>query len=74
MLLKTGPMCTISIGTENPSLSMDNHVINLDMSLQAFDSLLRKLQKYVPYGASVADIYAGAGIIGLSLAVTRKCR
>lgn len=41
---------------------------------QAFDTLLRKLQKYVPQGASVADLYAGAGVIGLSLAVTRKCR
>ncbi|XP_068654272.1 uncharacterized protein [Aristolochia californica] len=41
---------------------------------KAFDSLLKKLQKYVPYGASVADIYAGSGIIGLSLAATRKCR
>ncbi|KAJ8646125.1 hypothetical protein MRB53_007873 [Persea americana] len=60
------------------------HIGGIDISLapssfgqantQAFDSLLRKLQKYVPYGASVADIYAGAGIIGLSLAVTRKCR
>ena len=43
-------------------------------SVQAFDSLLRKLQKYVPYGAAVADLYAGAGVIGLSLAATRKCR
>ncbi|KAG8366779.1 hypothetical protein BUALT_Bualt16G0003200 [Buddleja alternifolia] len=41
---------------------------------RAFDSLLRKLQKYVPYGASVVDLYAGAGVIGLSLAATRKCR
>jgi len=41
---------------------------------QAFDILLRKLQKYVPFGASVADLYAGAGVIGLSLAATRKCR
>lgn len=41
---------------------------------QAFDSLLRKLHKYVPYGTSVADLYAGAGVIGLSLAATRKCR
>ncbi|KAK1272330.1 hypothetical protein QJS04_geneDACA012650 [Acorus gramineus] len=40
----------------------------------AFDSLLRKLQKYVPFGSSVVDLYAGAGIIGLSVAVTRKCR
>ncbi|KAL1352697.1 hypothetical protein AAHE18_06G186600 [Arachis hypogaea] len=40
----------------------------------AFDVLLRKLQKYVPHGASVADLYAGAGVIGLSLAATRKCR
>ncbi|RWR74547.1 RNA methyltransferase [Cinnamomum micranthum f. kanehirae] len=46
------------------------HIGGIDISLapssfgqantQAFDSLLRKLQKYVPYGASVADIYAGA--------------
>lgn len=36
--------------------------------------MLRKLQKHIPYGASVADIYAGAGVIGLSLAVTRKCK
>ncbi|KAG6789986.1 hypothetical protein POTOM_006129 [Populus tomentosa] len=41
---------------------------------RAFDNLLRKLQKYVPYGASVTDLYAGAGAIGLSLAATRKCR
>lgn len=42
--------------------------------LQAFDSLLQKLHKYVPLGASVTDLYAGAGVIGLSLASTRKCR
>ncbi|XP_054783070.1 uncharacterized protein LOC129290343 [Prosopis cineraria] len=41
---------------------------------RAFNILLQKLQKYVPYGASVADLYAGAGVIGLSLASTRKCR
>ncbi|XP_028051966.1 uncharacterized protein LOC114256493 isoform X1 [Camellia sinensis] len=41
---------------------------------RAFDSLLQKLQKYVHFGASVADLYAGAGVIGLSLAATRKCR
>ncbi|KAH1077009.1 hypothetical protein GYH30_052490 [Glycine max] len=40
--------------------------------LQAFDALLRKLQKYVPYESAVADLYAGAGVIGLSLATTRK--
>ncbi|CAK7328293.1 unnamed protein product [Dovyalis caffra] len=60
------------------------HVGGIDMSLapssfgqantQAFDILLRKLQKHVPYGASVTDLYAGAGAIGLSLAATRKCR
>ncbi|KAB1211760.1 putative RNA methyltransferase pc1998 [Morella rubra] len=60
------------------------HVGGLDISLapssfgqantRAFDVLLRKLQKYVPFGASVADLYAGAGVIGLSLAATRKCR
>ncbi|URD74386.1 hypothetical protein MUK42_33748, partial [Musa troglodytarum] len=41
---------------------------------QAFNSLLRKLQKHVSHGSSVVDLYAGSGIIGLSLAATRKCR
>ncbi|GKB98982.1 uncharacterized RNA methyltransferase [Tanacetum coccineum] len=41
---------------------------------RAFDALLQKLHKYVPLGASVTDLYAGAGVIGLSLASTRKCR
>ncbi|PON61324.1 RNA methyltransferase [Parasponia andersonii] len=60
------------------------HVGGVDISLapstfgqantRAFDVLLQKLQKYVPYGASVTDLYAGAGVIGLSLAATRKCR
>ncbi|XP_065880021.1 uncharacterized protein [Euphorbia lathyris] len=60
------------------------HVGGIDISLaassfgqantRAFDILLHKLQKYVPHGASVADLYAGAGVIGLSLAATRKCR
>ncbi|KAK8608656.1 hypothetical protein V6N13_024073 [Hibiscus sabdariffa] len=65
------------------------HVGGIDMSLdpssfgqantrcfffQAFDNLLRKLHKYVPFGASVADLYAGSGVIGLSLAATKKCR
>ncbi|GAA0153375.1 hypothetical protein LIER_11627 [Lithospermum erythrorhizon] len=60
------------------------HVGRIDVSLapssfgqantQAFDSLLRKVQKQVPFGSSVADLYAGAGVIGLSLAATRKCK
>ncbi|XP_071738686.1 uncharacterized protein [Rutidosis leptorrhynchoides] len=41
---------------------------------RAFDSLLQKLHRYVPLGSSVTDLYAGAGVIGLSLASTRKCR
>ncbi|KAJ3678281.1 hypothetical protein LUZ60_002084 [Juncus effusus] len=41
---------------------------------QAFSSLLRKLQNYVPKGSSVVDLYSGAGTIGLSVAATRKCR
>ncbi|PHT49488.1 hypothetical protein CQW23_09235 [Capsicum baccatum] len=59
------------------------HIGGIDVSLdpssfgqantRAFDSLLRKLQKYVPQGASVVDLYAGAGVIGLSLAFSRKC-
>ncbi|KZV57689.1 hypothetical protein F511_03149 [Dorcoceras hygrometricum] len=60
------------------------HVGGIDISLapssfgqantRAFDSLLHRLQKYVRIGASVVDLYAGAGVIGLSLAATRKCR
>ncbi|KAK9108459.1 hypothetical protein Syun_024470 [Stephania yunnanensis] len=60
------------------------HVGGIDVALapssfgqantRAFDSLLRKLHTYVPYGTSVTDLYAGAGVIGLSLAVARKCR
>ncbi|WOK94490.1 hypothetical protein Cni_G03192 [Canna indica] len=60
------------------------HIGGIDISLdpssfgqantQAFNSLLRKLQKHVSYGSSVVDLYAGSGIIGLSLAATRKCR
>ncbi|VVB14212.1 unnamed protein product [Arabis nemorensis] len=59
------------------------HVGGIDISLdpssfgqantRAFDSLLWKLHKYVPGGSSVADLYAGAGVIGLSLATSRKC-
>ncbi|GKC51336.1 uncharacterized RNA methyltransferase [Tanacetum coccineum] len=41
---------------------------------RAFDSLLQKLHKYVPLGASVTDLYAGARVIGLPFASTRKCR
>ncbi|KAK2360020.1 hypothetical protein P8452_64114 [Trifolium repens] len=60
------------------------HVGGIDVSLapssfgqantRAFDALLQKLQKYVPYESSVTDLYAGAGVIGLSLAAARKCR
>ncbi|KAL8153293.1 hypothetical protein V2J09_011053 [Rumex salicifolius] len=60
------------------------HIGGIDVSLapfsfgqantRAFDSLLNKLQKYVPVGASVVDLYGGAGVIGLSLAATRSCR
>ncbi|XP_038974334.1 uncharacterized RNA methyltransferase pc1998 [Phoenix dactylifera] len=60
------------------------HIGGVDISLDpssfgqantlAFNSLIRKLQKYVPYGSSVVDLYAGAGIIGLSVCATRKCR
>ncbi|XP_050231217.1 uncharacterized protein LOC126680203 [Mercurialis annua] len=60
------------------------HVGGIDISLapssfgqaniRAFDALLRKLQKFVPFGTSVTDLYAGAGVIGLSLAASRKCR
>jgi tRNA/tmRNA/rRNA uracil-C5-methylase (TrmA/RlmC/RlmD family) len=41
---------------------------------QAFNSLIYKLCKYVKHGSSVVELYAGVGIIGLSLASSRKCR
>ncbi|KAF1883713.1 hypothetical protein Lal_00012630 [Lupinus albus] len=47
-------------------------IVSFTAELQAFDALLKKLHKYVPYGSSVADLYAGAGVIGLSLAAARK--
>jgi tRNA/tmRNA/rRNA uracil-C5-methylase (TrmA/RlmC/RlmD family) len=42
--------------------------------LQSFNSLLHKLIKYVPRGSTVVDLYSGAGVIGLALAASRKCR
>lgn len=42
--------------------------------LQSFNSLLHKLNKYVPRGSTVVDLYSGAGVIGLSVAASRKCR
>lgn len=60
------------------------HIGGVDISLdpssfgqantQAFNLLLRKLQKSVPFGSAVVDLYAGSGVIGLSVAATRKCR
>jgi len=40
----------------------------------SFNSLLHKLNKYVPRGSTVVDMYSGAGVIGLSVAASRKCR
>ncbi|CAO2195691.1 unnamed protein product, partial [Urochloa humidicola] len=40
----------------------------------SFNSLLHKLNKYVPRGSTVVDLYSGAGVIGLSVAASRKCR
>ncbi|XP_051227819.1 uncharacterized protein [Lolium perenne] len=40
----------------------------------SFNSLLHKLIKYVPRGSTVVDLYSGAGVIGLALAASRKCR
>ncbi|KAL5973036.1 hypothetical protein ACLOJK_039843 [Asimina triloba] len=62
-----------------PNFSLSNSSSMLSSKVDfhltgAFDSLLRKLQTNIPYGASIVDIYAGAGIIGLSLAFKRKCR
>ncbi|KAI3781261.1 hypothetical protein L2E82_11270 [Cichorium intybus] len=50
------------------------HKVPSTCTLQAFDSLLQKLHTYVPLGASGTDLYAGAGVIGLSVASTGKCR
>ncbi|KAL3691988.1 hypothetical protein R1sor_005639 [Riccia sorocarpa] len=43
-------------------------------NLQAFEALLRRLQKKVRRGSAVVELYAGVGVIGISLAVTRACR
>lgn len=43
-------------------------------NLQAFESMLRKIQKFVKPGKAVVELYAGSGIIGLSLAATCACR
>lgn len=40
----------------------------------SFNSLLHKLNKYVPRSSTVVDLYSGAGVIGLSVAASRKCR
>ncbi|CAL4959738.1 unnamed protein product [Urochloa decumbens] len=40
----------------------------------SFNSLLHKLNKYVLRGSTVVDLYSGAGVIGLSVAASRKCR
>ncbi|XP_040376046.1 uncharacterized RNA methyltransferase pc1998 isoform X2 [Oryza brachyantha] len=39
----------------------------------SFNALLHKLHKYVPRGSTVVDLYSGAGVIGLSLAASKKC-
>ncbi|THG22553.1 hypothetical protein TEA_028633 [Camellia sinensis var. sinensis] len=46
----------------------------IDVSLAPSSFGQANTRKYVHFGASVADLYAGAGVIGLSLAATRKCR
>ncbi|BBN13449.1 hypothetical protein MPTK1_6g03570 [Marchantia polymorpha subsp. ruderalis] len=43
-------------------------------NVQAFEALLRRLQKKVKRDSAVVELYAGVGIIGISLAVTRACR
>ncbi|MCO5558672.1 hypothetical protein L7F22_012258 [Adiantum nelumboides] len=43
-------------------------------NLQVFESMLRKVQKFVKPGKAVVELYAGSGIIGLSLAATCACR
>jgi hypothetical protein len=41
---------------------------------QAFEALLKRMQKVVKVGSKVVELYAGVGSIGLSLAAVRKCR
>ncbi|KAH7440508.1 hypothetical protein KP509_04G110700 [Ceratopteris richardii] len=43
-------------------------------NILAFESMLRQMQKYVKPGKSIVELYAGSGIIGLSLAATCACR
>jgi tRNA/tmRNA/rRNA uracil-C5-methylase (TrmA/RlmC/RlmD family) len=40
----------------------------------AMDAALAEIARHVPPGAAVADLHAGVGVIGLSLAATRGCR
>uniref|UniRef100_A0A0D9V9L5 Methyltransferase small domain-containing protein n=1 Tax=Leersia perrieri TaxID=77586 RepID=A0A0D9V9L5_9ORYZ len=40
----------------------------------SFNALLHTLHKYVPRGSTVVDLYSGAGVIGLSIAASKKCR
>lgn len=42
--------------------------------VQGYELLLRLLRRCVPHKASVTELYAGAGIVGISLAATRECR
>ncbi|KAF6146487.1 hypothetical protein GIB67_037787 [Kingdonia uniflora] len=44
------------------------------VEIHAFDSLLQKLHKFVPYDSFVTDLNVGASSIRLSLAIARKCR
>lgn len=43
-------------------------------NLGAFAALLGDLVEYVPQGASVADLFAGVGVIGLALAASGRAR
>ncbi|KAH9298880.1 hypothetical protein KI387_030562, partial [Taxus chinensis] len=58
----------------------DNHIIHSvwsnfqTSSSNAFISMLYKLCKNVKRGSAVVELYAGVGIIGLCLAVNKKCR
>lgn len=41
---------------------------------KAFEVLLSRLHRGVPRGSSVTELYAGTGVIGLTLAQSRNCR
>jgi len=50
------------------------HCLPTQANFGAMDAALAAMQRHVPVGSTVADLHAGVGTIGLSLAATRQLR